>query len=101
MTAAMLLGLDKLSAARFSFLLSIPIIVLSGGYQTSKLLSEPANYDIYGILLGIVLSFLSALLCIHYFLKIISRMGMLPFVIYRLLLGIGLILFLSYSGTNG
>lgn len=97
MTAAMLLGLDKVSAARFSFLLSIPIIGLSGGYQTTKLLSEPAQYDISGILLGVVLSFISALICIHFFLKIISRMGMLPFVVYRLLLGVGLILFLSFS----
>ncbi len=97
MTAAMLLGLDKVSAARFSFLLSIPIIVLSGGYQASKLLSEPTQYDISGILLGMVLSFISALICIHFFLKIISRMGMLPFVIYRLLLGVGLIVFLSFS----
>ncbi|EIW87550.1 UDP pyrophosphate phosphatase [Alishewanella agri BL06] len=97
MTAAMLLGLDKVSAARFSFLLSIPIIVLSGGYQASKLLSEPTQYDISGILLGMLLSFISALICIHFFLKIISRMGMLPFVIYRLLLGVGLIVFLSFS----
>lgn len=97
MTAAMLFGLDKVSAARFSFLLSIPIIVLSGGYQASKLLSEPTQYDISGILLGMALSFISALICIHFFLKIISRMGMLPFVIYRLLLGVGLIVFLSFS----
>ena len=92
----MLLGLDKVSAARFSFLLSIPIIVLSGGYQASKLLAEPERFDIAGILLGMGLAFISAIICIHFFLKIISRMGMLPFVIYRLLLGIGLIIFLSW-----
>ncbi|MBV2128980.1 undecaprenyl-diphosphate phosphatase [Arsukibacterium indicum] len=96
MTAAMLLGLDKVSAARFSFLLSIPIIMLSGGYQASKLLSEPERFDIAGIALGMGLAFISALVCIHFFLKIISRMGMLPFVIYRLLLGVGLIIFLSW-----
>ncbi|MCF4010402.1 undecaprenyl-diphosphate phosphatase [Rheinheimera sp. UJ63] len=99
MTAAMLIGLDKVSAARFSFLLSIPIIVLSGGYQASKLLSEPAEYDVGGILLGVLLSFISATICIHFFLKIISRMGMLPFVIYRMLLGIGLMAFLSLSAS--
>lgn len=96
MTAAMLIGLDKVSAARFSFLLSIPIIVLSGGYQASKLLAEPQQYDVAGILLGTVLAFISALICIHFFLKIISRMGMLPFVIYRLVLGVGLIVFLGW-----
>ncbi|MGI5308988.1 undecaprenyl-diphosphate phosphatase [Rheinheimera sp. WS51] len=90
MTAALLLGLDRVSAARFSFLLSIPIIILSGGYQGMKLLSAPANYDLNAILLGTGLSFISALVCIHLFLKVINRMGMLPFVIYRLLLGITL-----------
>jgi undecaprenyl-diphosphatase len=96
MTAAMLLGLDKVSAARFSFLLSIPIITLSGGYQASKLLAEPGRFDLNAIFLGTTLAFVSALVCIHFFLKIISRMGMLPFVIYRLLLGVGLIIFLSW-----
>ncbi|WP_333606691.1 undecaprenyl-diphosphate phosphatase [Arsukibacterium sp.] len=96
MTAAMLMGLDKVSAARFSFLLSIPIIVLSGGYQATKLLVEPEQFDVSGILLGTVLAFISALICIHFFLKIISRMGMLPFVIYRLTLGVALIVFLGW-----
>lgn len=95
MTAALMLGLDRISAARFSFLLSIPIIILSGGYQGLKLLSAPANYDLNAILLGTVLSFISALICIHLFLKVINRMGMLPFVIYRLLLGILLLVVLA------
>ena len=95
MTAALMLGLDRVSAARFSFLLSIPIIVLSGGYQASKLLSEPTHYDINAIALGTGLSFISAFICIHLFLKVIERMGMLPFVIYRLILGITLLVVLS------
>jgi undecaprenyl-diphosphatase len=95
MTAALMLGLDRVSAARFSFLLSIPIIVLSGGYQASKLLAEPTHYDINAILLGTGLSFFSAFICIHLFLKVIERMGMLPFVIYRLVLGVVLLLVLN------
>jgi undecaprenyl-diphosphatase len=59
-------------------------------------LAEPQQYDVAGILLGTVLAFVSALICIHFFLKIISRMGMLPFVIYRLALGVGLIIFLGW-----
>jgi undecaprenyl-diphosphatase len=42
-----------------------------------------------------VLSAISAGLCIHYFLRLVDRIGMLPFVLYRLLLG-GLILLLLY-----
>lgn len=91
-----MLGLDRASAARFSFLLSIPIIVLIGGYQASKLLKEPQAYDLTALAAGLGLSFISALICIHFFLKIISRMGMLPFVIYRLLLGAGLLVFLTF-----
>ena len=96
MTAGLMLGLDRASAARFSFLLSIPIIVLIGGYQASKLLKEPQAYDLPALAAGLGLSFISALICIHFFLKIISRMGMLPFVIYRLLLGAGLLVFLTF-----
>ncbi|WP_091342042.1 undecaprenyl-diphosphate phosphatase [Alkalimonas amylolytica] len=96
MTAGLMLGLDRASAARFSFLLSIPIIVLIGGYQTSKLLKNPEIYDFYSLGLGLVLAFFSALICIHFFLKIISRMGMLPFVIYRLILGVALLIFLTF-----
>ena len=95
MTAALMLGLDRVSAARFSFLLSIPIIILSGGYQGSKLLAAPTQYDVSAILLGTGLSFISAFICIHLFLKVIERMGMLPFVIYRLILGIVLLAVLS------
>ncbi|MDX3773336.1 undecaprenyl-diphosphate phosphatase [Chromatiaceae bacterium AAb-1] len=97
LTMGLMLGLDRVSAARFSFLLSIPIIMLSGGYQATKLAAEPQQYDVAGILLGTGLSFISALICIHWFMKLISRMGMLPFVIYRLILGFGLLLFLSWS----
>jgi len=95
MTAALMLGLDRVSAARFSFLLSIPIIVLSGGYQASKLLAEPTHYDINAILLGTGVSFFSAFICLLLFLKVIERMGMLPFVIYRLVLGVVLLLVLN------
>ena len=98
MTAALMLGLDRISAARFSFLLSIPIIILSGGYQASKLLAEPTKYDVSAILLGTGLSFISAFICIHLFLKVIQRMGMLPFVIYRIVLGTVLLLVLSQAG---
>jgi undecaprenyl-diphosphatase len=45
-------------------------------------------------LLGVLLSALSAGLCIHYFLRMVERIGMLPFVIYRVLLGLLIFLFL-------
>ena len=92
MTAGLLLGLTRTAAARFSFLLSIPTILLAGGYKGLKLLEQPTPVDWFALLIGIVLSGLTAYLCIHYFLKLLDRMGMLPFVIYRLVLGMILLM---------
>lgn len=87
MTAGLALGLSRDGAARFSFLLSIPIIVLAGGWETLKLVQQPAATHWGALATGVALSALSAYLCIHLFLSLINRIGMLPFVIYRLLLG--------------
>ncbi len=85
-TAALFLGFSRVEAARFSFLLSIPIILMSGGYKTLGLIGQ-ADVDWFSIGLGVALSALSAYFCIHYFLSFINRLSMMPFVIYRLLLG--------------
>lgn len=87
MTAAMMLGLSRTAAARFSFLLSIPVIVLAGSLQVFDLVTSEAAVDWNALLLGCVASGLAAYLCIRLFLGLIERIGMLPFVIYRLLLG--------------
>ncbi|MGB5398057.1 MAG: undecaprenyl-diphosphate phosphatase [Gammaproteobacteria bacterium] len=87
-TAALLLGLNRQAAARFSFLLSIPVIVLAGGLETLEYLDVASVTDINDLLLGAFISALSAYLCIHYFLKLLERIGMLPFVAYRLVLGV-------------
>ena len=86
-TAALLLGLTREAAARYSFLLSIPIIVLSGLGVTKDLVESPAPVEWVTLLLGSGIAAASAFVCIHFFLAFINRMGMTPFVIYRLLLG--------------
>ncbi len=87
MTAALFLGLTADGAARFSFLLSIPVIILAGGYETQKLIEATDPVDWNALILGTLISALSAYLCIHYFLKLLARIGLLPFVAYRLVLG--------------
>ncbi len=87
MTAGLALGLTRSAAARFSFLLSIPVIMMAGGYESLKLLEQAAAVDWHAMLVGAGVSALSAWVCIHFFLKLIERIGMWPFVIYRLLLG--------------
>ncbi len=92
-TAALLLGFSRDNAARFSFLLSIPLILAAGAMKTCQLMMETAPVDWGVILTGTLVAGVSAYLCIHWFLKLLDRIGMMPFVIYRLLLG-GLLLVL-------
>lgn len=87
MTAGLFLGLSRKAASRFSFLISIPTIVMSGGLLTLDLIESNTPVEWSSIALGVVLAFATAYLCIHFFLQFIERIGMLPFVIYRFLLG--------------
>ena len=86
-TMALVLGYERQAAARFSFLLSIPLILLAGGYKTYEMLTttDPIPWNL--IFMGAVVSCISAYICIHWFLKLIEKLSMTPFVIYRLLLG--------------
>lgn len=88
LTAALFLGFSRVSAARFSFLISIPIILAATLLEGYTLINSD-NLVEWSKLLGAVLfSFISGYLCIYTFLAIISRWSMTPFVIYRILLGI-------------
>lgn len=90
-TAALLIGLHRVDAARFSFLLSIPLILAAGGLKTLDLIASDIDVDWLALGLGVAISAISAWICIYYFLAFINKIGMLPFVIYRLMLG-GLLL---------
>ena len=92
MTAGLLLGLSRHATAQFSFLLSIPIITLAGGWVTVKLIKSAIIIDWLSLLSGAVFSAISAYLCIYFFMKLITRVGMWPFVIYRLILGVILLI---------
>lgn len=94
-TAALILGFSREDSARFSFLMSIPIIVLSAGFMSLDLFKS-STVDWVTLLVGTAVSGISAYACIHYFLAFINRLGMLPFVVYRLILGC-ILLFLSFS----
>jgi undecaprenyl-diphosphatase len=90
-TMALLLGYKRTAAARFSFLLSIPVIILAGGLESIKLIESNEVIDWFSLFAGISLSAISAYLCIVYFIKLLDKIGMQPFVIYRLILGIVLV----------
>ena len=86
-TAGLFLGLTRKAASRFSFLLSIPTIAMAGALETLDLARSPDPVDWTPLWLGALLSFIVAYLTIHFFLRFIEKVSMLPFVIYRFILG--------------
>jgi undecaprenyl-diphosphatase len=88
MTAALMMGYRRDAAARFSFLLSIPVIILAGGVKLKDWIEQPNQAaGISELFIGYTLSAVSAYICIHFFLKYLEKVGMGPYVIYRVLLG--------------
>lgn len=85
-TAALMMGLGRSDAARFSFFMSMPIIAAAGGYKFLELVTadEPVIWSF--ILLGFAVSAITAYACISLFMSWIERVGMLPFALYRVAL---------------
>jgi len=92
-TAALLIGYRRAAAAEFSFLLSIPIIALSGGYLALGLVGSSVDWLLLAS--AAALSALAAFACIALFIRWVERVGMWPFVLYRLLLGGALLALLA------
>lgn len=92
MTAALFLGLSRSNAARFSFLMSIPAILGAGTIKTMDLIASTTSVQWDSLLLGTFTAAISAYLCIRLFVGYINQIGFMPFVIYRLLLGTGLLI---------
>ena len=90
-TVGRMLGFNADGAARFSFLLSIPIIAAAGGYGLLRMIMGDASINWFQFALAIVLSALAGWLCIAAFLALLQRVGLLPFVLYRLALGLVLL----------
>ncbi len=91
MTAGLALGLSRQTAARFSFLLAIPAIGGASVLELTQLLESPSPVPWDVISVGLTVAAISAYLCISWFLAAIQRIGMLPFMIYRLLLAVVII----------
>ena len=87
-SAAMALGFDRQDAARFSFLLAAPVILLASGYELARLLATdvPVVWQQLGI--GALISAIVAYLSIEFFMRFVNRIGLLPFAIYRLALAV-------------
>ena len=85
-----LLGYDRVSALRYSFLLALPAVFGSGLFELYKALTDPSTPSIYSMpmtLVATVLAFIVGYAMIAWLLKFVSTKSFTPFVIYRVLLG--------------
>jgi undecaprenyl-diphosphatase len=87
-TAGLLLGMDRQASARFSFLLSIPIIASAGALKVWELARSELAVDWAMLGLGALVSGVTAYLCIAAFLRLLDRVGLMPFVYYRVALAL-------------
>jgi undecaprenyl-diphosphatase len=90
LTAGLFLGLTRAAAARYSFLMSVPVMVLAIVHSLWELLRAEGGAPIawHDFALGALISGVAGLGVIHVFLGVIRRAGVRPFVIYRVLLGV-------------
>jgi undecaprenyl-diphosphatase len=85
-TAARILGFERQDAARFSFLLSAPVILLAAGYKFVELISSDATVAWGQLGLGALVACVVAYISIEFFMRVVTRIGLAPFAIYRLIL---------------
>jgi undecaprenyl-diphosphatase len=84
----MILGLSRIEAARFSFLLAIPITLGIGLKELLGLIGRTNTVDWGPIIVGAGVTFVVALIVIHYFLKFISKHTLWPFIWYTMLMSL-------------
>ena len=97
-TAGLFLGLKRDAAARFSFLLSIPAIVLSGLYGLTELITGDDTVSFGALALATVVAFVFGYVAIAFLLRYLANHSMMIFVIYRVVLGV-IVLALAGAGT--
>lgn len=97
MTMARFLGFDRVSAARLALLMAIPVIVAAGTVETAGVVRDGDFRIGAELILGAVLSCLAALAALSAMLRMFAQQwSMLPFVIYRVILG-AVLLWIAYT----
>ncbi len=100
-TAARMMKMTRVEAARFSMLMSIPIIAGGGLFALYKLsqAESGATATLGAGLTVAAFGFVAAYISIAFFMKLVSRIGMFPFMVYRVVLGVGIILWVLLTGN--
>lgn len=95
--AGLFSNLSRTAAARFSFLLGTPIILAAGLHEVVSVFllgEESLNLSPGEIIVGFLVTFGVGYGSIHLLLKIVERVGLLPFIIYRVVLAVGILVFI-------
>jgi undecaprenyl-diphosphatase len=99
-TAGLFMGYERRAAARYAFVLAIPAVFGSGFYQVVKSIGEPSPYGPVETLVATVIAFVVGLAVIAFFMSYISKRSFLPFVVYRIVLGVVLLVLLGTGVIN-
>ncbi len=97
LTAGLFLNLKREAAARFSFLLSIPAVAASGLYEFSKIHGDIGGFGLTNVIVATVASAVVGYAAIAWLLKYLSTHTTFIFVVYRIALGVGLLLALYFG----
>lgn len=84
----MLLGMNRVAAAEFSFLVAVPVMFAATGYDLLKSMKFLHLSDVIPFALGFAVAFVSAMLAIAFFMRLLKRYSLTPFALYRIVLGI-------------
>ena len=84
----MLSGLSRKTAADFSFLLAIPTMFAASGYELAKNISSFKEQNLIVLGIGFLVSFISCYIAVKWFLKFVKKYTLIPFGIYRIVVGI-------------
>ncbi len=95
-TAALFLGLSRGHAASFSFLLAIPTILGAVVLSVTEY-DVGTSYSVMSLGLGFIVAAVAAFIGLEWFIRAVDRIGMLPFVVYRVFLG-GLLATIALTG---
>ena len=96
-TAGRFLGYSRFNSSKFSLFLSIPVIISATTFEMVKLYINDEFIFIEEYLIGIILTFIVALTTIKLFMNYIERISLKIFVIYRVFLGLVILLFVYFN----
>jgi undecaprenyl-diphosphatase len=96
-TGGLFLGYRREAAARYSFLLAIPAVLASGLYELTEIGEEGGHVSWGPTILATVVAFLVGYAIIAWFMKWISTRSFMPFVAYRLVVGVVLLVLIGFG----